>query len=107
MTMKTKKHINRLNNSKIMRSKSFEYKTKLIGSIPNHSNIMNAEVVVLALCYLYQYYMPQVEIKDFNALIDNKPFFDQPVKNRQKACEKNSHWYRFIKTNKYEYFSAN
>ena len=28
-----------------------------------------------------QYYMPQVEIKDFNVLIDNNPFFDQPVKN--------------------------
>ena len=27
-----------------------------------------------------EYYMPLVEIKDFNALIDNKPFFDQPVK---------------------------
>ena len=31
--------------------------------------------------------MPLVEIKDFNALIDNKPFFDQPVKNKQ-AYEK-------------------
>ena len=26
-----------------------------------------------------------VEIKDFNALIDNKPFFDQPLKNKQEA----------------------
>ena len=30
-------------------------------------------------------YMPLVEIKDFNALIDNKPFFDRPVKNKQEA----------------------
>ena len=30
-----------------------------------------------------KYYIPLVEIKDFNALIDNKPFFDQPVKNKQ------------------------
>ena len=35
-----------------------------------------------------EYYMPLVEIKVFNALIDNKPFFDWPVKNRQKAYEK-------------------
>ena len=28
-----------------------------------------------------EYYMPLVEIKYFNALIDNKPFFDQSVKN--------------------------
>ena len=25
--------------------------------------------------------MQLVEIKDFNALIDNKPFFDHPIKN--------------------------
>ena len=29
--------------------------------------------------------MPLVEIKDFNALIDNKPLFDQPAKNKQEA----------------------
>ena len=32
--------------------------------------------------------MPLVEIKDFNALIDNKPFSDHPVKNKQEAFEK-------------------
>ena len=35
-----------------------------------------------------EYYMSLVEIKDFNALIDNKPFFDQPVKSKQEAYEK-------------------
>ena len=34
-----------------------------------------------------KYYTKLVEIKDFNALIDNKPFFDQHVK-KQEACEK-------------------
>ena len=29
-----------------------------------------------------------IEIKDFNALSENKPFFDQPVKNKQEAYEK-------------------
>ena len=29
------------------------------------------------------YYMPLTEIIDFNALTDNNPFFDQPVKNKQ------------------------
>ena len=33
-------------------------------------------------------YMPLVEIKDFNALIDNKLLFDQPIKNKQEAYEK-------------------
>ena len=32
--------------------------------------------------------MPLVENKHFNALIDNKPFFDQPIKNKQKMYEK-------------------
>ena len=27
-----------------------------------------------------KYYMPLVEIKDFNALDGNEPFFDQPLK---------------------------
>ena len=35
-----------------------------------------------------KYYMSLVEIKDFNVLINNKPFFDQPVKNKQEAYEK-------------------
>ena len=32
--------------------------------------------------------MPVVEMKSFNALIVNKPFFDQPVKTKQEAYEK-------------------
>ena len=35
-----------------------------------------------------EYCKSLVEIKDFNALIDNKPFFDQPVKDKQEAYEK-------------------
>ena len=33
------------------------------------------------------YYVPSVEIKDFNVLIDGKSFFDFPIKN-EKASEK-------------------
>ena len=33
------------------------------------------------------YYLPNVEIKDFNVLIDGKSFFDLPVKN-EEAYEK-------------------
>ena len=32
--------------------------------------------------------MPLAEIKNFSALIDNKPLFDQSVKNKQEAYEK-------------------
>ena len=34
------------------------------------------------------YYMLLVEIKYFNALIDNKVFFDLPIKKKHKAFEK-------------------
>ena len=34
------------------------------------------------------YYMSLVGLKYFNVLIDNKPFFGQPVKNKQGAYEK-------------------
>ena len=32
--------------------------------------------------------MPLVEVKYFNTLIDSKPVFDQPGKNKQEAYEK-------------------
>ena len=35
-----------------------------------------------------EHYILLVKIKDFHALIDNKPFFDQPIKNKQEAYEK-------------------
>ena len=33
-------------------------------------------------------YVPKVEIKDYNVIIDGKPFFEIPVKNREKTYEK-------------------
>ena len=34
-----------------------------------------------------KYYVPKVEIKDFNVLIDGKPYFEIPVKNKEEAYE--------------------
>ena len=34
------------------------------------------------------YYVPKVEINDFNILIDGKSFFDLAVKNEEEAYEK-------------------
>ena len=34
-----------------------------------------------------EYYVPKVDIKYFNVLIDGKPFFEIPVKNKEEACE--------------------
>ena len=35
-----------------------------------------------------KYYVPDVETKDFNVLIDGKRFFDAPVKNKEETYEK-------------------
>ena len=34
-----------------------------------------------------KYYVPKVEIKDFNVLTDGKPFFEIPVRNKKEAYE--------------------
>ena len=34
-----------------------------------------------------KHYIPNVEMKDFNVLIDGKPFFEIPVKNKEEAYE--------------------
>ena len=35
-----------------------------------------------------KYYMPLIEVKEFNELIDNKRFFDHPVKKNKKGMKK-------------------
>ena len=37
--------------------------------------------------YFDEYYMPLIEIKDFDELIDNKSFFDQPVKKNKRRMK--------------------
>ena len=44
--------------------------------------------MILWEIFLENYYMPLVEIKDFNAWIENKTFFDPPLKNKQAVYEK-------------------
>ena len=39
------------------------------------------------------YYVPKIQIKDFNVLIDGKSFLDLPVKNEEEAYEKNIYMY--------------
>ena len=34
------------------------------------------------------YYLPKIEIKDYNVIIDGKPFFEIPVKNKEETYEK-------------------
>ena len=37
--------------------------------------------------YFSKYYLPKVEIKDFNVLIDGKQFFHIPLENKEEANE--------------------
>ena len=48
------------------------------------------------------YFVPNVEIKDFNVLIDGKSFFDLPVKNEEEAYQK-----CFEMSRNYDYTSGN
>ena len=57
-----------------------------------------------------KYYVPKIKIKDFNVLIDGKPFFDIPIKNKEKAYEQivemsRNNDYRTGNLLDYEYFS--
>ena len=36
----------------------------------------------------YKYYVPSVEIKDYNVLIDDNAFFELPIKNIKETYEK-------------------
>ena len=40
--------------------------------------------------YYYKYYMPSVEIKDCNVIIDGNAFFELPRKNIEETYEKNT-----------------
>ena len=40
------------------------------------------------LCHLKELKKANVEIKDFNVLIDRKSFFDLPIKNEEEAYKK-------------------
>ena len=42
--------------------------------------------VIVNLCF--DYYVPLVEIKDFNGLIESETLFDQCIKSKQEAYEK-------------------
>ena len=37
--------------------------------------------------YFSKHYIPSIEMKDYNVLTDGKPFFEIPVKNKEKAYE--------------------
>ena len=47
-----------------------------------------------------KYYVPKIKIKDFNVLIDGKPFFEISVKNKEEAYE------QIIKMSRNNYYTT-
>ena len=63
---------------------------------PTFTNVNRLFVLLFAKTILgdkrdsfLHYYLPNIEIKDFNVLSDRKSFFDLPVKNQEEAYKKN------------------
>ena len=54
-----------------------------------------------------KYYVPNVQIKDFNVLIDGKSFFDMPIKNEKKHTNKLSKWEETMITQQVIYWIIN
>ena len=62
--------------------------------------------------YFSKYYVTNVQIKDFNVLIDGKGFFDMPIKNGEETYKQitemaRSNDYTTSNLLHYEYFSKN
>ena len=60
--------------------------------------------------YFSKYYVPKVQVKDFNVLIDGKSFFSMPVKNGKATYEQiiemgRNNDYKTGNLLDYEYFS--
>ena len=49
--------------------------------------VLSLENELLRTSY-YKYYLPSVEIKDYNVLIDGNAFFELPIKNIEETYEK-------------------
>ena len=54
-----------------------------------------------------KYYVPNVQIKDFNVLIDGKSFFEMPIKNEEKHTNKLSKWEETMITQQVIYWIIN
>ena len=47
--------------------------------------IQSFRILIDYLLFFLKHYIPLVENKNFQPLIDNKPFFDIPIKDKQEA----------------------
>ena len=57
--------------------------------------------------YLSKYYVPNIQIKDFNVSIDRKSFFDMPKKMKKKHTKKLLKWEETMITKQVIYWIMN
>ena len=126
-------------NMSIRNPKSFDHKTEIIGSLDAGEDEKEDVTIAIPLKYLgnfsrsldiplinrlfvlsfeneddrtsyYKYYLPNVEIKDYNVLTDGNAFFELPIKNIEETYEKitqitdHSGYYPIGNLLDYEYF---
>ena len=89
-------------NNNLADSEPFKFKVKITGKTPNDDNEKDNEIM-FPLKYLsnfwrfyrrfyfigdfWRYYLPNVEIKNYNITINGENVFDQPIKNKKITYE--------------------
>ena len=84
-TIKSNKYMSRMSNQN--KNNNLNYLIDTTFSNVNRLFVLSFENEDDRTSY-YKYYMPSVEIKDYNVLIDGNAFFELPVKNLEETYEK-------------------
>ena len=107
ITIKWNKYMSQISNQN--KTNNLNYLTDPTFSNVNRLFVLSFENEDDRTSY-YKYYMPSVEIKDYNILIDGNTFFEFPIKNIEETFEKiiqitdHSGYYRRGNLLDYEYF---
>ena len=83
-TIKWKKYISQMSNQ--TKNNNLNYLIDPTFSNVNRLFVLSFENEEDRTSYS-KYYVPKIEIKDYNVIIDGKPFFEIPVKNKEETYE--------------------
>ena len=85
ITIKWNKYMSQMSNQS--KNNNLNYLIDLTFSNVNRLFVLSFENEDDRTSY-YKYYLPSVEIKDYNVLIDGNTFFELPIKNIEETSEK-------------------
>ena len=88
ITIKWNKYMSQMSNQN--KNNNLNYLIDLTSSNVNRLFVLSFENEDDRTSY-YKYYLPSLEIKDYNVLIDGNTFFELPIKNIEETCEKIIH----------------